>query len=168
MDEFNGTTEELAAREAASWVQRLKKATPKEQVEFARWLRESRAHVREMLLATSWATVLQHLGHERKVDVAGLRAASANVVNVASSRRLSLPTRVLALRWPWLAAAGVSLAMMAAVLLGALPFLREVLWHQYVTSVGEQRTLALADGSVVSLNARSSRAVFRQPGRLSE
>jgi transmembrane sensor len=164
MDEFNGTTEELAAREAASWVQRLKKATPKEQVEFARWLRESRAHVREMLLATSWATVLQHLGHERKVDVAGLRAASANVVNVASSRRLSLPTRVLALRWPWLAAAGVSLAMMAAVLLGALPFLREVLWHQYVTSVGEQRTLALADGSVVSLNARSSLRVVLSSG----
>jgi len=156
MDELKGTTEEIAAREAASWVERLKTATPKEHAEFARWLRESRAHVREMLLATSWETVLHHLRHERKVDIARLRAASANVVTVSSARPASLPARALALRWPWLAAVGVSVAVVAAVLLGALPFLREVLWHEYVTSVGEQRTIALTDGSLISLNARSN------------
>jgi len=156
MDEFKASAEELIAREAANWVQRLKNASRKDQEEFARWLRESRAHVREMLLATSWATVLHHLGHERKVDVAQLRAASANILTLASNRRSSLPTRAMALRWPWLAAVGVSMAITVAVLFGALPFLREVLWHEYVTSVGEQRTIALADGSVVSVNARSS------------
>jgi transmembrane sensor len=156
MDEFKGTTEEIAAREAASWLERLKTATPKEQAEFARWLRESRANVREMLLASSWETVLHHLGHQSKVDIERLRAASANVVTVTSARPASLPARALALRWPWIAAVGVSMAIAAAVLLGALPFLREVLWHEYVTSVGEQRTIALADGSIVSLNARSN------------
>lgn len=156
MDEFKGTAEELIAREAAHWVQQLKTATPKEQAEFARWLRESRAHVREMLLASSWETVLHHLGHERKVDIDRLRAASDNVVAVTPSRRSSVPKRVLALRWPRFAAVGLSLAITAAVLLGALPFLREVLWHEYATSVGEQRAIALADGSIVSLNARSS------------
>lgn len=156
MDELKGTTEELLAREAATWLQRLKTATPKEHAEFGRWLRESRAHVREMLLASSWETVLQHLGHERRVDVEKLRAACANVVAVQPSRGSSAPKRVLARRWPWLAAVGMSLAVTAAILLGALPFLREVLWHEYATSVGEQRAIALADGSVVSLNARSS------------
>src|SRR5688572_3244068 len=101
MDEFKGTSEELLAREAANWVQRLKTATPKEQAEFGRWLRESRAHVREMLLASSWATVLDHLGHERKVEVAQLRAACANVVAVAPSRASSVPKRMQTLRWPW-------------------------------------------------------------------
>lgn len=156
MDELKGTTEELLAREAAAWVQRLKNATPKEQAEFGRWLRESRAHVREMLLASSWETVLRHLGQERTVDVAKLRAACTNVVTVQPSRHLPVPKRALALRWPWIAAVGMSLAVTAAVLLGALPFLREVLWQEYVTSIGEQRAIALADGSVVSLNARSS------------
>jgi transmembrane sensor len=59
---------------------------------------------------------------------------------------------------------GVSLAIAAAVLLGALPVLREALWHEYVTSIGEQRTIALADGSLVSLNARSSLRVALSSG----
>ena len=46
MDEFKASAEELIAREAANWVQRLKNASRKDQEEFARWLRESRAHVR--------------------------------------------------------------------------------------------------------------------------
>lgn len=157
MDEFKGTTEELIAREAASWVQRLKTATPKEQAEFGRWLRESRAHVREVLLASSWATVLQHLGHERKMDVAKLRAAaSMNVVTVAPRRSSPLPKRMLAVRWQWLAAVAASVAITTALSFGALPSLRELLLHEYVTSTGEQRTIALGDGSVVSLNARSN------------
>jgi len=156
MDELKGTSEELIAREAASWVQRLKTATPKEQAEFARWLRESRAHVREMLLATSWATVLQHLGHEHRVDVARVKAAAANVVSVAPDRSTTPKGRTPARRWPWLAAMAASVTLTAAVLFGALPSLREVILREYVTSIGEQRTIALADGSVVSLNARSS------------
>lgn len=166
MDDHKGTAEELLAQEAASWLQRLKTASPKEQAEFGRWLRESRAHVREMLLATSWETVLHHLGHDRRADVASLRAACRNIVAVNPIRRASIPKRVSALRWPWLAAMGLSLAVTAAVLLGALPLLREVLWHDYVTSVGEQRSIALADGSVISLNARSGvRIAFSSDSR---
>ena len=156
MDELKGTSEELIAREAANWVQRLKTATPKDRAEFGRWLRESRAHVREMLLATSWATVLQHLGHEHRVDVARVKAAAANVVSVGPRRTSAPEGRARALRWPWLAAIAASVAITAGVLFGALPSLREVILREYVTSIGEQRTIALADGSVVSLNARSS------------
>lgn len=156
MDDVKETSEELLAREAAHWVRRLKNASPKEQAEFARWLRESRAHVRELLLATSWDVILHHLGHERPVDVTKLRAACANVISVKESPVTPTPKRVLALRWPWFIAVATSLTITAAVLLGALPLLREVLWHQYATPVGEQRAIALDDGSVISLNARSS------------
>lgn len=156
MDEFRGTHEEAVATEAANWVARLRTAGAKERAEFARWLRQSPAHVREALLASSWQLVLHHLGHGRKLDVAKyVAAASTNVIEVHDGAAASRPKLIRALRWPWVVTMAASLAVTAAVLLGALPFLREVLWHDYVTSVGEQRSVALVDGSVISLNARS-------------
>lgn len=155
MDEFRGTHEEALAAEAAGWIERLKTASPKERAEFARWLRQSPAHVREALLAGSWQLVLHHVGHGRKLDIDKYVAASSTNVIGVDQAAARPPRRIRALRWPWVATMAVSLAVTAAVLLGALPFLREVLWHEYVTSVGEQRSVALLDGSVISLNARS-------------
>lgn len=154
MDEFNGTHEDVLATEAAAWIERLKDAGPQERAEFARWLRQSPAHVRETLLATSWRVVLQHMGQERGFDIERYRAAaSSNIIGLQP--REPAPRRSPALSWPWLAAVGLSIAITAAVLLGTLPLLRENLWSEYQTSVGEQRSLTLVDGSVVSLNARS-------------
>lgn len=163
MDDVKRTAAELLAKEAAAWLQRLKTATPKEQAEFALWLRESHAHVREMLLASSWEVVLHHLGNQHRVDASKLRRLCTNVVAVADRRASTAPKRTLALRWSWIAAMSVTFAITAAVFLGAAPFLREVLWHEFVTSVGEQRTVALEDGSVISLNAQSSVRVDFSP-----
>lgn len=166
MDELKCTHEEVLAAEAAAWIERLKTASPKERAEFARWLRQSPAHVREALLAGSWDIVLHHVAHGRKLDIDKyVAAASTNVIG--ADHVAARPTRrIRARRWPWAAAMAVSLAITVAVLLGALPFLREVLWHEYATSVGEQRSVALLDGSVISLNARSRiRVEFSTVGR---
>lgn len=155
MDEFRGKHDEVLAAEAAGWIERLKNAGPKERAEFARWLRQSPAHVREALLAGSWELVLHHVGHGQKLDIDKYVAASSTNVIDVNQPAARPPRRIRALRWPWVATMAMSLAVTAAVLLGALPLLREVLWHDYVTSVGEQRSVALVDGSVISLNARS-------------
>jgi transmembrane sensor len=155
MDELRGTHEEILATEAASWIERMKTAGPKERAEFARWLRQSPAHVREALLASSWELVLHYVAHGRKLDIAKYVAASSTNIIGVDRPTVRRGRRIRALRWPWVAAMAVSAAITAAVLLGALPFLREVLWHEYATSVGEQRSVALLDGSVISLNARS-------------
>jgi transmembrane sensor len=162
MDELRGTHEEVLAKEAAAWIERLKTAGPKERAEFARWLRQSPAHVREALLASSWELVLHYVSHGRKLDIDKyVTASSTNIIGVDSAAA-RLPKRIRALRWPWVAAMAASVAIAAAVLLGALPLLRETLWHEFATSVGEfatsvgeQRSVALLDGSVISLNARS-------------
>lgn len=155
MDELRSTHEEVLAAEAATWIERLKTAGPKERAEFARWLRQSPAHVREALLAGSWDLVLHHVSHGRKLDIDKyVVAASTNIIGV-DPVAARLPRRIRALRWPWVAAVAASAAITVAVLFGALPLLREVLWHEYATSVGEQRSVALLDGSVISLNARS-------------
>lgn len=46
--------EALLAERAAEWVHRLPNASPQQQAEFFRWLKQSPKHVREMLLAMSW------------------------------------------------------------------------------------------------------------------
>jgi transmembrane sensor len=155
MDEFRGTHEEALATEAAAWIERLKTAGAKERAEFARWLRQSPAHVREALLASSWDLVLHYAAHGRKLDIDKyVAASSANIIGIEAA--VARPTRrIRALRWPWVAAMAASVTITVALLFGALPFLREVLWHEYATSVGEQRSVALVDGSVISLNARS-------------
>lgn len=163
MDEFNGKHEEVLAAEAAAWIERLKSAGAQERAEFARWLRQSPAHVREVLLATSWNVVLQNMGHGHKLDLDRYGAALARNIVELPRRRPAPSRRALALRWPWVAAMSVSAAIVLAVVLGALPFLREALWSEYETSVGEQRSVTLADGSVVSLNARSTLRVDFSP-----
>lgn len=71
------------------------------------------------------------------------------------------PERVLHMsrrQWPgWTVAASVSL------LLGLLGWLNQdrIIYHRYQSAYGETRTLHLADGSMVTLNANSSLAVPR-------
>jgi transmembrane sensor len=155
MDEFRAIREEALAAEAASWIQRLTAAGPKEHADFARWLRQSPMHVREALLASSWRLVLHHLGKAGKIEADKYIATpSTNIFGMASGP-FRAPRRIGALQWLRVATVGISLAIAGVVVLGTLPVLQEVLFHEYSTSVGEQRSVRLVDGSVISLNARS-------------
>src|SRR6185503_3980441 len=110
MDEFRGKHEEALATEAAAWIERLKTADAKERTEFARWLRQSPAHVREALLASSWDLVLHHAAHGRKLDIDKYVAgASANILSIEPAVARP-PRRIRALRWPRVAAMAASVA----------------------------------------------------------
>jgi transmembrane sensor len=167
----------LAVREeAAAWLVefRTESPDPPARARFAEWLRDSPEHVSAYLkLAALWRDAAD-LGREPDAEalIALARTEEANVVNLerrepsgspnaaemapsTSETEISVSTLVPSSRWQrrlLLAAAASVIALgltMTAVWL--------VLSHDtYSTTLGEQRTLALSDGSTVELNALSA------------
>jgi ferric-dicitrate binding protein FerR (iron transport regulator) len=73
----------LLAERAAEWLCRLQTAGPAEKALFVRWLRQSPAHVREMLIAMAWDDFLRHVDPQHKMNVEALAAQRSNVVRIS-------------------------------------------------------------------------------------
>ncbi len=155
---MNGARQQIIAQEAGSWVFRLKEDDSAEcHAEFTAWLQGSPQHVAEFLLLTATDADLGTLDTQRHIDAEALLADSPPAVVALPGRRaaqsqpqLRSPSR----RWPHRRAA---MAMLALVLVAS-----GVAWWQgnfnarsISTNTGEQRTVKLADGSVMHLNTRS-------------
>lgn len=128
--------------------------------QFAAWLRTSPEHVTAYLQLTAFWDDAGRYDPQREIDIEALIADSAaqdNVVEFATAPDVgraadSSPTHVsrAASKRRWVAAAAV--ASLVATLTMWLVFGSG---SRYSTEVGEQRTLLLADGSTVKLNALS-------------
>jgi transmembrane sensor len=139
--------------EASTWFVELSEGhlTDKVREQFSDWLRASPEHVRAYLeVSALWedAPLLAKGAQDVEALIARTRAAG-NVVKVGKDRRrLSVRSRRFA------APMGVALA--ASLVLVAIGI---TLWSQqsgvYETAIGEQRSLTLADGSTIELNAQS-------------
>lgn len=148
------------ADQAAEWLLRLEGASVEEKRAFVRWLKSSKDAADEVLLAKSTDVLLRQLMRERPVDLAQLRGHGHNVVTLTEERASSeVPADQARKRWPrwaWLSCAGAALAAAFAFAIvdpGALS--RWPHPNVYATAVGEQRAVQLADGSVISINAKS-------------
>lgn len=141
------------AQEAAEWTERLKRVDARELASFDQWLTDSPRHVREFLLMSTVDRALDSVDTVGKHDVQALLAqAKHDGVISLNSYRCPAPRRTWSQgRWTWLAAAAV-VAVLVAVGWWKIELL---LWKDFSTTVGEQKTLQLADGSVVSLNTQS-------------
>jgi transmembrane sensor len=142
--------------------------------DFVAWLKRSPQHI-ESFLAIA---VLERELSELPIDLDEALAASGGTGNVLpletalrderrrggerrqGGKRAAAPRRATAARrgLAWVAGAGIA----AAALVAALPFLSPDVTppaavHQ--TDYGEQRSIALSDGSIVTLNTRSQVAV---------
>lgn len=138
-----------AAAEASQWLERLPEATPAERQQFADWLRQSPVHVRELLLGDFVDDALSRFDSECELPIT-LSASDSNVIPLTDRMPRSedsAPRRTS--RWRWISGLAAALGAVAVALLLAVwsPKL-----ETYATGVGEQRTIALADGSVVTLN----------------
>ena len=154
--------------EAATWLVEFRTGAPDtaSRERFAAWLRASPEHVRAYLaLASVWedAAGLRERDLDALIDLA--RGEEGNVVALearvpsapedASDESATVPSAAAAdsrrprRRFVWAAAA----ALAAALGLASLLYLNRD--PTYSTQLGEQRTLELADGSTVELNARS-------------
>jgi transmembrane sensor len=155
-----GTRRQASVADAAAeWFATLSDAqcTSEEREQFADWLRRSNLHVEEFLRISVFARQLGEpsLWSRESVEqlVAQALEAQNNVSTLDAARksplRLSKP-----LRWAIPVAA-------AACLAAVMTFVVNPAWFSapgtiYTTAVGEQRSIALEDGSVVELNTQSS------------
>ena len=160
------------AREAAMWHEELESKDSSCHEAFAGWLRESPSHVREFLAISYTSLLLAKMDPQRRIDVNALIARarqervvpfavkSTDVLEVPHQKetvlapvgRRSTPRRYLGL------AAGTVAAVVAvlAIWLASSAFRGQT----YATKVGEQRSVKLADGSIVNLNTDSRVRVY--------
>ena len=160
------------SEQAAEWLDTLANAGPQEQAVFADWVSESPRHLKEFLMMSALNGELSGLDAERRVDVARLLAAAQrNVVplntqsahgavamgpdalreTVAEQPESPAAPKTRARLIGARLAAGVATLGLVAWL--AYAFLRPA--GDYTTDIGEQRTVALTDGSVLQINSRS-------------
>lgn len=158
------------ANEAAEWVTRLEiKDSLDCRNAFLAWLSESPAHIRAFLEMTELTVQLQSAKLETPSDLEALRAeVSNNVLSWGKDKDIARPddhgelpvtassiktSQSRGIRPVWkAAAAALALACLGTVLHLALPSMGN---RTFATEVGEQRTIKLEDGSVITLNTRS-------------
>ncbi|MFL6547263.1 MAG: FecR family protein [Povalibacter sp.] len=149
------TTDERIAEEAANWLISLEEGEA-DASSFAAWLEVSPRHVEEFLLCSAVWRAANGLDEAGRIDVGNLVAqARANVSrldddSVTRSRSVKVPPRVRRVLLSPLSAVAALLAVVAVLFIGLHDDAQ-----RYGTGVGEQRTVKLADGSIVTLNTRS-------------
>lgn len=145
--------------EASTWFVDLSEGELTEQAreQFSQWLRASPEHVRAYLQISALWEDTPLLGKGRGEDADTLIArtlAARNVVRVDPAAKG--PTPEPRLRTPGRFFTPLRLSIAAALVLVAVGI---AFWFQqrglYETAIGEQRSLTLADGSIIDLNAQS-------------
>jgi transmembrane sensor len=160
---------------AAHWLSVLsdENCTEAERQQFLMWLRASGQHVDEFLKLSRLDAHLKRreLWPDRSVAelIAAARTSSASnvaILDFATNAGTPAPARRAA-RWPL--AAAVAFVFVAAGLIAGRSQIEQWLAPEYVTTVGEQRSITLEDGSVVELNSQSRlRAHFKDDLRAIE
>ena len=157
--------------EAASWVIELGEGEldVQQRVQLDRWLRRSPEHVQAFMeISAAWEES-SRLRAPRDAELEALIARTAsesNVVQLAGNVGNQAPTRRRGSpsirRW-------LAIAASMILMVGALAWLTVPRPDLYSTRIGEQRSITLADGSVVQLNSQSLlRVRFSKDERLVE
>jgi len=145
-----GPTQDELLDEAAAWIARLRSdaVSHSDKVEFSRWLNQSDAHTRAFdEMADTWDT----LGAAAFTPTAQSTPMPAPNTAVTERRRHWLPDFNL---WQ----GGLAMACIAGLvaIITLLPGAPTVSVQTHSTAAGEQRQIALPDGSVVELNTQST------------
>lgn len=175
----------LVAERAALWYSQLPHADAAMLREFVRWLRQSPLHVREMLVATAWDWELGMHDPDCKIDLdAWFTRAANNVTALVHEKRDATGEPVAAAddasdavthtnentavtkatvaakprdwkSWNWMIGIAAAIGFVALALSWPGMIKGLGLVDRYQTQTGEQRTIPLADGSVIHLNTQS-------------
>lgn len=146
---------ELLAIEAADWVARGQLSAPADREEFSRWLMESPAHVKEFLAALAWSDTLSNDLNAWRADLDKLIPES-NIIELTQGTALGPESPITRRRMTTRKLMTFGAAAATALLAVILVIQRVLLGDVYTTEVGEQRTVALPDGSLMSMNTQSN------------
>lgn len=155
--------------EASSWVIELGEGEldAQQRVQLDRWLRRSPEHVRAFLeISAAWEESSRlEAPRDAELDALIARVTSeSNVVPLATCKPTT-PVR----HEPRSLARRLAIAASVVVMAGTLTWWAVSRPDTYATKIGEQRSIALADGSVVQLNSQSQlRVRFSKNERLVE
>jgi len=144
--------EKLTVHRAAEWLEVLRMERKEEYPAFMQWITESPRHMDEFLKLLALSREARGVLHAADFDKSALLAQISPQVTEfqASSKRMVRGPDETARRVGWMAA-----AVLAIVVAALWVYTDLSQWKRYTTDVGEQRTISLADGSLVYLNAKS-------------
>jgi transmembrane sensor len=167
--------------EAARWISDFHDGRADRSAFFA-WLAESPRHVEELTLALALTHEIANLSKAQRDDI---EAMASQATASTSSSKTTLPPNVVALHdsdvydpvsmraksrsrhGKSIQRNGLLAAGIAAISLAGWWAFGSLSWHTYTTGVGEQRTLELEDGSLVTLNTNSRLKVrFKRTSRI--
>ena len=144
-----------AIAEAAAWFAEFRagEMTAGTRARFDEWLRQSPEHIQAYLEVSVGWSELPTADPDRRIDVQALigRARASEEENIIPFSTMER-TEQRSERRGWKFAVAASIAALA-ILIGAPAWIEAYHLGEYSTGVGEQRTLSLADGSTVILNA---------------
>jgi transmembrane sensor len=155
-------TRQAVAEEAAKWLLAAPAADAPQRAAFVAWLKSSPLHVEEFLFATATLKELRAAASPdpreiERVIAEALTGGTANVVALYPTEP-AITEEASGTRGVWRGirpmAAAAALALIA-LFGGFWAYTRSVESQVYSTRVGEQRTIRLADGSLISMNALS-------------
>jgi transmembrane sensor len=159
-----GKTHSAIVAEAAAWFIEFRAGDVhgEARLQFIEWLRRSPEHIQAYLEVSGVWAELPNSDPEGRIDVASLIARARSEPDVialcpgtAGPPHATAP--VEAALPPRQRRAALAMAAVALLSAGSVLFLRGGnLGGSYSTGIGEQRTVQLADGSTVELNARST------------
>lgn len=148
----------LIALRAAEWYEKLKDGSDGSNTEFVNWLAESPRHMEAFLVVTGEAPLMRKVFESGAFDLDELlRKARSEVLDLHVAPALfRTPLRVDRKWWRRVELRSIAAVVAVAVLsLGAVLVHQRLSWQRFETPVGEQRTVQLAEGSIVNLNALS-------------
>lgn len=143
--------------EAQDWERALKSGDPAARTGFTAWIRRSPEHVQAFLQLLSLQEELGGLDPEKQFDLRQLLTeTSGNVVPITSARvqhdAAQTPVRRISGYYGLAAALAAVLLVVGIELWQARSTPR---WTDFATVTGEQRRVALPDGSIIELNTQS-------------
>jgi transmembrane sensor len=152
----NRDEETLISERAFEWLRSLDHADDRTMEAFHTWVSRSPQNGGEVLIATSTELALRQLFRSKRIDVDQFLSTSVNVLSIGEhSGAHKEPTRKRRLRL--FSIAGLGIAATTAALFLAPAVVRNWLHSsEYTTSVGEQRSIELPDGSAIAINTQSS------------
>lgn len=149
----------LITERASQWLETLRSGRTEEYAEFVRWIAESPRHMQEFLALLALGEELPSAFAHADIDRDSLlERIRSNVRALENPVLAAPPSRLLSKQqggkrsqfWKFAAAAVVVVSLG-----GGLWFGLGQAGQKFSTAIGEQRTVALADGSLMYLNAHS-------------
>lgn len=151
--------------EAADWLIEIREGAldAGDLVRFNAWLRRSPENIHAYLEASAVWEEIPRLASGMEIDIDAIVEHARTRSNITEIDRYAPQSAAVIVEtspqsiserrfWPYAAAVAMLALLVSVVTLGPWPASSKL----YSTSIGEQRSIALADGSVVHLDARSA------------